>query len=182
MKDNYYVDNKKFYNEFVKYKQVIYEAENSGEERPTTPDYIAECILKIAESLSYRYNFINYTFREDMVSDAIENALTYAHNFDPKKTKNPFGYFTKICYWAFLRRIEREKKQYYIRYKLIEDSGIMDDLAIYEEQDENAYMLNSYKEYLRSHSSYSDYYDKEEIKKEKRKQQRRSKQKSKKKS
>jgi len=116
-----------------------------------------------------------------MVSDGIENCLTYASNFDPNKSKNPFGYFTKICYWAFVRRIEREKKQYYIRYKLIEDSGVMDNLATYQEHDENEHILNSYKEYLRSHSSYSDYYDKEEIKKERRKEQRRSKRESKKK-
>jgi len=175
MEDNHYVDNKKFLTALKQYKDIVDEAENSGDEKPEVPEYIAECIIKIAEALSYKQNFLNYTFKEDMISDGIENCLTYVSNFDPIKYSNPFAYFTQIAYYAFVRRITREKKQYYIKYKLIENSGVMDNLVGYQEQDENEYMLNSYKEYLRSHATYNDYYEKEQIKKQRRKQQRKDK-------
>jgi len=175
MKDNHYIDNEKFLNEIVEYKQLIREAENSGESKPEVPEYIAQCFILISESLSHRYNFINYTWKDEMVSDGIENCLLYVDNFDPNKSKNPFGYFTQIAYYAFVRRIDREKKQGYIKYKLIEDSGVMDTLVNYQEQDENEHVLGTYKEYLKSHSSYNDYYEKEELKKERRRLQRKKK-------
>ena len=91
--------------------------------RPRLTPYIAECFLKIATHLSYKPNFVNYMFREDMVCDGIENCLQYVDNFDPEKSKNPFAYFTQIIYYAFLRKIQKEKKQLEIRTKLIERSG-----------------------------------------------------------
>ena len=66
-------------------------------------------VFKIANGLSYRPNFINYTYRQEMISDGIENCLQYIHNFDPEKSKNPFAYFTQIIYYAFIRRIQKEK-------------------------------------------------------------------------
>ena len=107
----------------VEWKKLVLEAEECGEERPPVTDYIAESFLKIAEHLSYRPNFMNYHYREEMVGDGIENCLMYAHNFDPEKSKNPFSYFTQIIYFAFLRRIEKEKKQSYIKYKIMEDNA-----------------------------------------------------------
>ena len=83
-------------------------------------DYIGQCFLDIANGLSNRPNFINYTFKEDMVFDGVENCIRYCHNFDPDKSKNPFSYFTQIVYYAFLRRIEKEKKQSYIKFKMTE--------------------------------------------------------------
>ena len=102
------------------WKKTVIEAESSGEPIPPVTEYIGECFWKIAEHLSYRPNFINYPFREEMIGDGIENCLMYAHNFDPEKSKNPFSYFTQIVYYAFLRRIEREKKQNYIKFKTIQ--------------------------------------------------------------
>jgi hypothetical protein len=105
----------------VEWKNVVKEAEASGEtKRPPVTEYIGECFFKIAEHLSYRPNFINYHYREEMIGDGIENCLMYCHNFDPNKSKNPFSYFTQIIYYAFLRRIQKEKKQNYIKYKLAE--------------------------------------------------------------
>ena len=112
MKENHYVDNKKFFGEMCDWKEKVKEAEDSGEPRPPVSDYIGECFLKIAERLSRRPNFINYTYRDEMISDGIENCLQYAHNFNPDKSKNPFAYFTQIIYYAFLRRITKEKKQH----------------------------------------------------------------------
>ena len=127
---SHYVDNKEFLKEMNSWKKIVIEAEESGEKRPPVTDYIGECFLKIAEHLSYRPNFINYPYREEMVGDGIENCLMYCHNFDPEKSKNPFSYFTQIIYYAFLRRIQKEKKQEYVKYRCFE---IMDENGIIPE-------------------------------------------------
>ena len=116
----HYIDNKEFHAAMIAWKELCKEAEEAGEEKPQVTNYIGECFLKIANGLSYRPNFINYTYRSEMVSDGIENCLQYIHNFDPEKSKNPFAYFTQIIYYAFLRRIQKEKKQTHIKNKMIE--------------------------------------------------------------
>ena len=93
------------------------------EGKPPISNYLGSCFLKIATHLSYKPNFVNYMFREDMISDGIENCVQYIHNFDPEKSKNPFAYFTQIIHYAFLRRIQREKRQLEIKNKIIERSG-----------------------------------------------------------
>ena len=120
-KGAHYIDNKEFHKAMIAWKELCKEAEEAGEERPQVTNYIGECFLKIANGLSYRPNFINYTYRSEMVSDGIENCLQYIHNFDPEKSKNPFAYFTQIIYYAFLRRIQKEKKQTHIKNKIIEN-------------------------------------------------------------
>ena len=119
-RSGHYVDNKKFLEAMIDWNKEIKEAEGVGEERPPVSNYIGECFLKIATHLSYRPNFINYTYREEMISDGIENCLQYATNFDPEKSKNPFAYFTQIIYYSFLRRIAKEKKQSHVKNKMIE--------------------------------------------------------------
>ena len=119
-KSVHYIDNKEFHQAMIEWKELCKEAEEAGEEKPPVTNYIGECFLKIANGLSYRPNFINYTYRSEMVSDGIENCLQYIHNFDPEKSKNPFAYFTQIIYYAFLRRIQKEKKQAHIKNKMIE--------------------------------------------------------------
>jgi len=114
---NHYIDNKVFYEAMKEWKKVVQEWEDAGDGVPPVTDYIGECFLKIATHLSYRPNFINYPYREEMIGDGIENCLMYCKNFDPEKSKNPFSYFTQIIYYAFLRRIQKEKKQTYIKYK-----------------------------------------------------------------
>lgn len=120
----HYVDNKAFLKSLADYRAACWKAKRRGRKNPPIPEFIGECFLKIATHLSYRPNFINYTFREDMVSDGIENCLMYMHNFNPRKSKNPFGYFTSVIYYAFIRRIQRERKHTYLKYKLIEDAII----------------------------------------------------------
>jgi hypothetical protein len=126
----HYVDNKEFFAAMKEWKIVVNELLESGEPKPPVTDYIGECFLKIAEHLSYRPNFINYPYREEMVGDGIENCLMYATNFDPEKSDNPFSYFTQIVYYAFLRRIQKEKKQDYVKYRCFE---IMDDNGVIPE-------------------------------------------------
>ena len=116
----HYVDNKKFLEAMKDWREECREAEEIGEEKPRVSNYIGECFLKIANGLSFRPNFINYTYKQEMISDGIENCLQYLHNFNPDKSNNPFAYFTQIIYYAFLRRIQAEKKQVHVRNKMIE--------------------------------------------------------------
>ena len=116
----HYVDNKEFLKAMVEFKEKCRVAKENEEDQPPVSNYIGECFLKIATHLSYRPNFINYTYREDMIADGIENCLQYVSNFNAEKSKNPFAYFTQIIYYAFLRRIAKEKKQTHIRNKMIE--------------------------------------------------------------
>ena len=120
----HYVDNKKFLIAMTEYRELRIKAEEEGQKRPQVTNYIGECYLKIANHLSYRPNFINYTYRDDMISDGIENCLQYMDNFDPAKSKNPFAYFTQIIYYAFIRRIQKEKKQQQVKQKMIANYGI----------------------------------------------------------
>ena len=118
----HYVDNQKFLEEMIVYKGKCKDAKSKGELEPQISEYVGECFMKIAQRLSFRPNFINYAFREDMISDGIENCVQYIRNFDPEKSKNPFAYFTQIIYFAFIRRIQKEKKQLYIKYKTMEST------------------------------------------------------------
>ena len=120
-KKPHYVNNKEFLAAMVDWNKKRNLAKDFGVDPPPISNYIGECFLKIANGLSYRPNFINYTYRSEMVSDGIENCLQYIHNFDPDKSKNPFAYFTQIIYYAFLRRIQKEKKQTHIKNKIIEN-------------------------------------------------------------
>ncbi len=116
----HYVDNEDFLVAMVAWKVTVAEAEAAGDTKPGVTEYIGTCFLKIATHLSYRPNFIGYSYREEMVSDGIENCLMYCSNFDPAKSSNPFSYFTQIIYYAFLRRIQKEKKQQYIKFRCFE--------------------------------------------------------------
>ena len=120
-KGEHYVNNKEFLEAMVAWGEKCAEAKQNGKEQPPVTNYIGECFLKIATHLSYRPNFINYTYRDEMISDGIENCLQYVANFNPEKSKNPFAYFTQIIYYAFLRRIQKEKKQTHVKNKMIEN-------------------------------------------------------------
>jgi len=107
----------------VNFRAKCDRAKENGEPKPIIPRYIGKCFLDIAEHLSMRPNFSNYIYRQDMVMDAVENCVVYCHNFDPEKSKNPFSYFTQVCWYAFIRRIAKEKKQIEICDKIISKSG-----------------------------------------------------------
>ena len=149
-KNEHYVDNSKFLEAMREYKILCEDAKKNDKEKPLVTNYIGGCFLKIANHLSYRPNFINYTYRDDMISDGIENCLQYLDNFDPEKSKNPFAYFTQIIYYAFIRRIQKEKKQVEIKQKLLHDSNF-DDLAL-QPQDDTAY-TNQFTEFLRNNQT-----------------------------
>ena len=166
-KSVHYVSNKEFLQAMIEYKDRCDKADKRKRKRPPVTNYIGECFLKIANHLSYRPNFINYTFRDDMISDGIENFLQYLNNFNPKKSNNPFAYFTQIIYYAFIRRIQKEKKQANIKYKMIEEAGIdeYDTLP----GDNNSEYKNQFLEFLRKNRPTTEEPKKSEIKVKKRK-------------
>jgi hypothetical protein len=140
-KENY-VNNREFLDALMVYRQKVAAAKESGDSKPMVPNYIGECFLKIATHLSYKPNFVNYMFREDMICDGIENCLQYIDNFNPEKSTNPFAYFTQIIYYAFLRRIQREKKQLEIKTKILERSGF-DEVLHMDSHSGDMYGYNS---------------------------------------
>tara|TARA_Y100001938_G_scaffold143335_1_gene215963 strand:- start:165 stop:641 length:477 start_codon:yes stop_codon:yes gene_type:complete len=122
-KSEHYVNNKQLLEALIVYREKVAHAKENDLPKPRITNYLGECFLKIATHLSYKPNFVNYMFRDDMISDGIENCVQYIHNFDPAKSKNPFAYFTQIIHYAFLRRIQKEKKQLDIKTKIIEKTG-----------------------------------------------------------
>jgi hypothetical protein len=143
-KSEHYVNNKELLEALIVYRSKVEKSflELNGREptredrakrwegKPPIPNYLGDCFLKIATHLSYKPNFVNYMFRDDMISDGIENCVQYIHNFDPEKSKNPFAYFTQIIHYAFLRRIQKEKKQLEIKTKIIERTGFDEVMMI----------------------------------------------------
>ena len=152
-KKPHYVDNKLFFAEMEKWKSEINESDEVDDLPPMVTEYMGECFYKIATHLSYRPNFINYTYREEMIGDGIENCIRYAKNFNPEKSKNPFAYFTQIIYYAFIRRITKEKKQTAIKQKIIDNTSTKTyDIM---EGDDDVYE-NTYMEFLRDNLEEKD--------------------------
>ena len=145
-KSEHYVNNKEFLEALVIYRAQCARAEEAGESRPRITNYLGSCFLKIATHLSYKPNFVNYMFREDMISDGIENCVQYIKNFNPEKSSNPFAYFTQIIHYAFLRRIQKEKRQMDISSKIIEISGFEEVMSgdgdVYSSSDYNSIKEN----------------------------------------
>lgn len=165
----HYVDNQKFYQEILKHKEKVKEAREKGLEDPKLSNYIGECIWKIANKLSCKPCFLNYSYREEMVSDGIENCILYFNDYDPNITKNPFAYFTQVIYYAFLRRINKEEKNRYIIYKNFQETIINNGHAgfLVDGDDNHAVPVNMYDNI----NDFMERFEKKEaVKKEKRKQ------------
>ena len=141
-RSEHYVNNKEFLAALIKYREDIEIAQIQDKPKPPIPRYIGECFLKIANGLSYRPNFINYTYKEDMISDGIENCLQYIHNFNPDKSNNPFAYFTQIIYYAFIRRIQREKKQTHVKHRIISKAAFQAFVTM--EGDDTSYSVGGF--------------------------------------
>tara|TARA_A100001011_G_scaffold369029_1_gene423923 strand:+ start:258 stop:803 length:546 start_codon:yes stop_codon:yes gene_type:complete len=122
--NEHYVNNKEFTQAVAEHNEAVKLAVSKGETPPRMSDYIGECIYKIATRLSTRPNFINYTYRDEMICDAIENCIQYIRNFNREKSNNAFAYVTQICYYAFLRRIQKEKKQVFVKQEILKETGL----------------------------------------------------------
>jgi len=143
-KTEHYVNNKELLEAMIVYRTKVLKAKEiyfkkykedppktgAWEGKPPIPNYLGSCFLKIATHLSYKPNFVNYMFREDMISDGIENCVQYINNFNPEKSRNPFAYFTQVIHYAFLRRIQKEKKQLDIKTKIIEKTGFEEVITV----------------------------------------------------
>ena len=149
-KKEHYVNNKEFLAAMTAYRNSVIKAKEEGKDKPRVPDYVGECFLKIANHLSYRPNFINYTFRDDMISDGIENCLQYLDNFNPETSNNPFAYFTQIIYYAFIRRIQKEKKQITIKQRMIAEANY-DDMTLQPGEDRD--FKNQFTEFLQKNNT-----------------------------
>jgi hypothetical protein len=143
-KSNHYINNPDFLKALIDYRDACNLSKEQGKEDPPIPNYIGECFFKIADHLSRKPNFISYSFRDEMIGDGIENCLMYFRNFNPDKSNNPFAYFTQIIYYAFLRRIQKEKKQLYVKYKATEQFGILDEFEMFEDGDGNMRQFQLY--------------------------------------
>jgi hypothetical protein len=162
----HYVNNAEFLEAIVEYKKACVDAENSGDIKPQISNYLGECILKIARKLSNRPNFINYSYKDDMILDGIENCIQYFDNFNPEKSSNPFSYFTQIIYYAYLRRIEKEKKQAYIKGKLVRDNTI--EAYDVQDHDMGEGFSNSFVDFMQDNGTFdSEFEDRRKKKRQK---------------
>ena len=178
-KKTHYVDNEKFYNEIVEYKKKCKTAEKEGKQKPILSEYIGKCIFLIAENLAHKPRFMNYSFVDEMKSDAIENCLMYFDNFDSDKYSNPFAYFTQIIYYAFHRRINKEEKNRYIMYKKFQE-GILDTTYVFEgfNIDSQSLLLDSADNHVMNTQMYdniNDFIDRFEKREEEKKAKRKEK-------
>ncbi len=140
LKAKHYVNNKDFYDALAEMAKANRKAKREKVPFPPTSNYIGQCIIQICNKLSLNKNFIGYTYRDEMISDGIEKCTAAITKFDTVKYKNPFGYFTQIAYNAFIARIQREKKQSYIKHKNFTNSYLMQDIHNYMDGDENKNM------------------------------------------
>jgi hypothetical protein len=143
----HYVNNKEFTAAIIAHNKACEEALDSGEDKPRVSEYIGECIYKIATRLSTKPNFINYSYRDEMICDGIENCLQYINNFNGEKSQNAFAYVTQIIYFAFLRRIHKEKKQAAIKQRSITQAGYLFDTFDTIDGDTSG-MTNTYVDFL----------------------------------
>lgn len=134
----HYVNNEKFLDALIERKKLVEAALAADKEKPLVSNYIGECIYMISKNLANRPNFIAYSYKDEMISDGIENALRYIDNFDPSKSKNPFAYYTQIIYYAFLRRIDSEKKQSYIKHSLVNNGALSFDVNDFDSAEDFA--------------------------------------------
>lgn len=154
-----YVDNQRFYDEIVKRKAALKEAEEKGLPKPKINDYIGKCLTDIATNFAKRPLYYGRTYKDEMIQDAIVNCVRYFDTFDPERTKNPFSYFSQCCYYSFLATIVNERDQAYTRSQIAKNVNI--DKFTSQEHD-NSEIANEYIEYLNSlqKTDYSKYYEK----------------------
>lgn len=163
----HYVNNAQMLEHIKDYREKLLAARADSTETPRIPEYLGECVMKIATGLSRKSNFINYSYKDDMILDGIENCIQCMHSFDPEKSSNPFSYFTQVIYFAFLRRIAKEKKQSYIKGKLIQDMAF--DSFDLQGHDDDADFKNAYTAFIQANSNFDDSFIKNKEKKKKEK-------------
>lgn len=148
---NQYINNIELYNAIIDHYQDIELCLVNNRPVPRLTNYIGESILLIANNLMKSPNFCNYSYKDEMIGDAIENCIKSFYRFDPSKSMNPFAYFTQICYFAAVRRLKSEKKQKAIKSEIIKNSGIIDDVSSVTQDIDNIEYTNTYLDFLKEH-------------------------------
>lgn len=174
---NNYIDKDKFEDEILAYKKACKIALKNKQPEPIMPSYLGKCFKDIAQHLTFTRSFIKYTYKEDMIGDGIENCIQYWRNYNPnaiskntkgnnygKKTKGAFAYFTQVIFWAFVRRIQKEKKEQYVKLKSLQQSNILNELT---NEDLENMGVNKDRLYENMHRFIGEYEDKLEEKKNK---------------
>ena len=156
-KAEHYVNNKEFTAAVAEYVAEIKQAKLDEVEKPRMSEYIGGCIYKISTRLSTRPNFINYTYRDEMICDAIENCIQYLGNFNTEKSNNAFAYVTQICYYAFLRRIQKEKKQVFIKQKSTMESTLTLDSFTTIDGVHDPRLINTNVEWMQENMNHVEY-------------------------
>lgn len=159
----HYISNKKLYEAMVAYKETVVAAKANGTERPQIPNYIGECFYMIARRLATKANFASYSYSDEMISDGIEDCVRYIDTFDPKRTNNPFAYFTQTIKNAFIRRIQKEKKQQIIKIENMSRMYQTDEIEAAQEETNRA-RDNKYQNEI-THEFVRNYHDAIEKKK-----------------
>jgi hypothetical protein len=153
-KANHYIDNAEFLAALLAHREKVQQARANETAPPPVNNYLGDCFIKIARHLSYKSNFINYSYKDEMISDAIENCLAVVNNFDPAKSKNPFAYFTQITFFAFVRRIQKEKKQMATKFRYIDQLDIND---LVTQDHDNGEFTNQFLEFLKTQMDQYEY-------------------------
>ena len=153
----HYVNNKEFTAAITAHNIACKEAVAKEENKPRVSEYIGECIYKIATRLSTKPNFINYSYRDEMICDGIENCLQYINKYDPEKSQNAFAYVTQIIYFAFLRRIHKEKKQAAIKQRSILEAGYLFETFDTIDGEHDPTMSNQYIDFLQENMNPINY-------------------------
>lgn len=149
-----YINNKDLFEVMSKFYYDCKEAKEQERQTPKIPEYVGKCFLQICNKLSSRSNFANYTYRDEMVEDGIENCIMAVYGFNPERSSNPFAYFTQIAWNAFIRRIKREKKETYIKHKNFENNILLDELmmasaSIRKTSERAQDVISDYEEFLK---------------------------------
>jgi hypothetical protein len=152
--NTHYINNQEFLAALLEHRERVQAARAAEKDPPPISNYLGDCFIKIAKHLSYKSNFINYSYRDEMISDAIENCLAVVNNFDPAKSKNPFAYFTQITFFAFVRRIQRDKKQMATKFRYIDQLDIND---LVTQEHDNGEFQNQFLEYLKTQMDHLEY-------------------------
>lgn len=159
----YYVNPQKFTTEVTNWTNQVKKAKEEGKTPPKAPEYVGVCVMKIAEKMATRPNFSNYTYKDEMISDAIENVFQYIHNFDPEKAQSAksgaFSYVSLIVWRAFIRRMKKEKKEQDIKKRSFENDVLNDKLSNLQDHDKNTY-------YSETINTVQRYFDEQQSKKE----------------
>lgn len=172
---NHYVDNKRLHTELATYIYALREAKANGTPEPRVPEYVGRAILLISQRMATRPNFYNYSYKDEMIGDAVVNCLLYLHNYNPDKYTNPFGYLSRYVWNTFVRRINSEKKNQAINAKKLAAYGIEEESFAFDDQDSDGDFHNTYVEHMQHHSDFlNDYESKLSAKREQRKRQRRA--------